>query len=150
MREVVKRLMDSGKLTKETLHIASAINEDEIAVYLSSEEYNLGGDDGTYLYELTTMLDMGIDLVSSDERVSAIIDVLKMYYKLSYKNMALLLNVSEEAIENIHVAPEKVEYKMRYDMVVKIMIIYYVLKYPNYVKIEMQREIHSILQQQTR
>jgi len=133
----------NNKLTVKMICIATAITREELESYLDGVG-SISVDDEAYLHGLTCMFEYGINLESPHNRIAMIIDTLMTYYEMNYQTISSCIDTSEEIIKSIHMKSHNCDHEMLYDIAIKIMMIYYVLKYPDYEKMKGQRKMHGL------
>ncbi|GKU25220.1 hypothetical protein CFB3_34250 [Clostridium folliculivorans] len=79
------------------------------------------------------MLYDGIDTISEDSRVKAIIDLLTMDYDMSYESIALYSSISLSDVENFMKDTSSISFEKKYKLAVAAIFLHFLLKKePNY------------------
>ena len=138
MNNELKTLINQGKISSETIEILVGIDADKLNCYLNGNINILDLNETAYLYNLLCMLGLGIEIECGDKRISAIIDTIVKFYKFSHKQISLCTGIDETIIIDMHKSPKNIDYKKRYEVAIKIFMLYYVFKYPDYQKIKQQ------------
>ncbi|MBK1810704.1 hypothetical protein JHL18_08645 [Clostridium sp. YIM B02505] len=80
-----------------------------------------------------SMLYDGIDTISEDSRVKAIIDGLTMNYAMSYESIALYSSLSLNDVESFMTDTNSISFEKKYKLAVATLFLHYLLKKePNY------------------
>ena len=125
--ELVMDLIESGKISRETICIAGNISEKTLVEYLSGNVTRMKPCDIQYLDELAMLIGHGLMLVPEDERVKVILENLICDYGFTSTQLSRLLNIDFEIIEGI-LHSKEVSLDDKYRLAVKEAYLFYALK----------------------
>lgn len=125
--DILNSLIESEKISKETIIIAARISKDTLEQYLSGNIHGLDCGDISYLDELTMQLGPGRELVSNDERVKGILESLIDCYNYKVTELSRLFDIDEGLIRDVLEGKEIDLYK-KYILSVSSAHLFYVLK----------------------
>lgn len=131
VKKILNDLIRQKKLSLETLGIVTRSESCELQKFLAGEDTELTSDQIGYLGDIAMMLTVGVEEIPDDKRIAAIIDALEGVYKLDKKAISLLTKIDENIIAAVHSNPEQVPWKEKYQVAIKVYMIFYLFKYPN-------------------
>lgn len=125
--DILGSLIESEKISKETIIIAARISKDTLEQYLTGNTYGMDCGDISYLDELTMQLGPGRELVSNDERVKGILESLIDCYNYKVTELSRLLDIDEAIIQDV-LEGKEVDLQKKYILAVSSAHLFYVLK----------------------
>lgn len=120
-------LLKNGYLTIESLSRISKINENDLEKYMLGN-YELSLDDISRLTMILGMLCEGMQLVEDDDRINAIIDVLKDEYKMDNRSISYYVGITQEKLELFIDKPSEISFEDKYKIAVRVSILNYFFK----------------------
>ena len=127
IRDRYNELFKNGYLTIESLSRISKINENEIEKYMLGN-YDLSFDDNSRITMISGMLCEGMQLVEDDDRINAIIDVLKDEYKMDNRSISYYVGIAQEKLEMFIDKPSAISFEDKYKIAVRVSILNYFFK----------------------
>lgn len=120
-------------ITLNTLNKVTGIEIDWLSDYINAkaEIYDLPIEKYGYLYEIVTFLSVGIKMISEDERIKGVIDVLVQIFGLNHKTISLYAGLEEQDIDNFMRDTSLLDFEKKYKLATASMILHYLFKNPN-------------------
>lgn len=81
------------------------------------------------LVETVMMLSYGLPMISDDDRIKGVVDVLEQIFKVSYDTIALYTGLTIEDIENF-MENNLTSYEKKYKLATTTMMLHYLFKQP--------------------
>lgn len=134
IREKLLIAIKEYKITLDTLNRVTGIDINWLSDYINrkKEIYDLPIEKYGDLFEVTIFLSEGIKMVSEDERIKGVIDVLVQIFGLKYETISLYAGLEKQDIENFMRDTTLINHEKKYKLATASMILHYLFKNPNY------------------
>lgn len=130
IRDKVSVIVNEYNVTLDTLHKVTGVDVDWLSDYIEKrralsdlpmEQYGL-------FFETVIALSEGIRLVSDDERIKGVIDVLVQVFGLTHDTISRYTGLAEQDIELFMRDPALVDCEKKYRLATKSMFLHYMFK----------------------
>lgn len=147
IREKLLIAINEYKITLNTLNKVTGIDINWLSDYINSknEIHDLPMEKNATLFEVTILLTEGIKMVSEDERIKGVIDVLVEIFGLNYETISLYAGLEKQDIENFMKDTTLIGYEKKYKLATASMILHYIFKNPNYHYGESDAEMDRVI-----
>ncbi|WP_425806753.1 HTH domain-containing protein [Desulfitobacterium sp. Sab5] len=133
IREKLLTTIKEYNITLNTLNKVTGIDIDWLSDYIKGkkESDDLSLEKSAFLWEITIFLSEGIKMVSEDERIKGVIDVLAQIFGLEYETISLYSGLEKQDIENFMKDPNLIDYEKKYKLATASMMLHYLFKNSN-------------------
>lgn len=130
IREKLLIAIKEYKITLSTINKITGIDINWLSDYINGkkERDDLSIGKSGLLWEITIFLSEGIKMVSEDERIKGVIDVLVQIFGLEYKTISLYSGLEEQDIENFMKNTNSIDYEKKYKLATASMMLHYLFK----------------------
>ncbi|WP_066638671.1 HTH domain-containing protein [Desulfolucanica intricata] len=134
IREKLMTACKEYKITLDTVNKVTGIDINWLSDYINrkKEIHDLPINKQVALSEITIFLSEGIKMVSEDERIKGVIDVLVQLFGLKYETISLYAGLEKQDIENFMKDTTLINYEKKYKLATASMMLHYLFKNPNY------------------
>lgn len=132
IREKLLIAIKEYKITLNTLNKVTGIDTNWLSDYINNKKeiHTLPIEKYGPLFEVTIFLSEGIKMVSEDERIKGVIDVLVEISGLKYETISLYAGLEKQDIENFMKDTTLIGYEKKYKLATASMILHYLFKNP--------------------
>lgn len=129
----LKTLVENGKITINTLSKVTRIEKQWFEDYISEKEHieSISPDEIHFITDFISILSLGMK-IDDDSRLKAIIEVLTQIYEMNTDTIANCIEIDRQIIENFMLDSNLISMEEKYTLSVKVMFLYYILKFPKY------------------
>lgn len=133
IREKLLTAIKEYNITLNTLNKVTGIDINWLSDYIKGkkESDDLSLEKSAFLWEITIFLSEGIKMVSEDERIKGVIDVLAQIFGLEYETISLYSGLEKQDIENFMRDPNLIDYEKKYKLATASMMLHYLFKNSN-------------------
>lgn len=133
IREKLLTAIKEYGITLNTLNKVTGVEIDWLSDYISEKKqlHDLPIEKYGSLYEIIIFLSDGIKMVSEDERIKSVIDVLIQIFGLNQKTISLYAGLEEQDIDNFMRDTSLIDFEKKYKLATASMILHYLFKNPN-------------------
>ncbi|NLI92221.1 MAG: hypothetical protein GX434_08470 [Peptococcaceae bacterium] len=133
IRERLLLAINDYKITLDTISKVTRINIDWLSDYINrkKEKHDLSIQELGYLWEISVFLSEGMKIVSEDERIKGVIDILVQLFGLGYETISLYSGLEEQDIENFMKNTDSIDYEKKYKLAIATMMLHYLFKNSN-------------------
>ncbi|WP_308417927.1 HTH domain-containing protein [Halalkalibacter okhensis] len=125
-RDHLKSILDDYKLTPHTFGLISGLDEKEVLDFANYETdlAHLPHEKVGHMVSMIGLLSDGMTLVTSDERVKAITEILNQQFQVSFETLALYAKLEEKEINAFMSDCDSLTYEKRYQLAVVVMFLF--------------------------
>ncbi|EHQ90810.1 HTH domain-containing protein [Desulfosporosinus youngiae] len=133
IRENLLVAIKEYKITLYTLNKVTGIDINWLSDYIDKKKElaDLPIEKYGLLFETTIFLSKGIKMISEDERIKSVINVLVQTFGLKYETISHYAGLKIHDIENFMKDTTMIDYEKKYKLATASMILHYLFK-PNY------------------
>ena len=133
IREKLLISIKEYKITLNTLNKITGIDINWLSEYINGikERDDLPIEKYGLLWEITIFLSEGLKMVSDDERIKGVIDVLVQIFGLTFETISLYAGLEKHDIENFMEDTTSIDYEKKYKLATGSMMLHYLFKNPN-------------------
>ncbi|HVJ50673.1 HTH domain-containing protein [Desulfitobacterium sp.] len=133
IREKLLIAIKEYKITLNTLNKVTGIDINWLSDYINGKKKrdDLPIEKSGFLWELTVFLSEGIKMISEDERIKGVIDILVQIFGLEYETISLYSGLEKQDIENFMKDTNSIDYEKKYKLATASMMLHYLFKNPN-------------------
>lgn len=136
IRERLLTAVREYEITYDTLHKVTGIDADWLKEYIEQNNrlwYSLSNEAQVRLAETAGLLVDGMQVVSADDRIKGIIDVLVKTFGITYETLSLYAGIKEQDIGAFMQDSTVLDYERKYKLATVSMFLHYIFK-PNEIK----------------
>ncbi|MHB1629548.1 MAG: HTH domain-containing protein [Bacilli bacterium] len=133
IRDKLLVVVNEYNITLDTLHKVTGIDVGWLSEYISKKRplSDLPMEQYGLFFETVVILSDGMKLVSDDERIKGVIDVLVQVFGLKYDTLSLYTGLDEQDIELFMRDPAMIDFEKKYKLATKSLILHYIFKNKN-------------------
>lgn len=133
VRENLQLAIKEYGIKLSTINKITGIDMNWLSNYLngSKERDELSIEESGLLWEITIFLSGGIKMVSEDERIKGVIDILTQIFEIDYKTISLYSGLKEQDIESFMTNTNSIDCEKKYKLATTSMMLHYLFKNPN-------------------
>ena len=130
IRERLFIAVQKYKVSYDTLQQVTGIEVLWLKEYIENnrELYLLSHETMTQLAEIAGLLVDGMQLVSEDERIKGVIDVLVQVFGITFATLSLYTGIEEQEIRRFMSNPSQIDYEKKYKIATASMFLHYIFK----------------------
>lgn len=142
IREQLLVTIKEYKITLDTLNKVTGIDINWLSDYANEKKelYDLPIEKYGVLFEITAFLSEGIKMITEDERIRGVIDVLVQIFGLKHETISLYAGLEKQDIENFMKDTTLIDYEKKYKLATASMMLHYLFKNTNYPVIKAPQE----------
>ncbi|MEX3745555.1 HTH domain-containing protein [Lysinibacillus xylanilyticus] len=124
-KEDLKKILEKYKVSPKTFGLISGMNEDEVLdyAYENSTLSNLPLEKELLIDTFIGLLSDGMELVTADERVKAIIEHLNTRFLISNETLALYSHIQEKELNDFINDSNTLSYEKRYRLAAVVLFL---------------------------
>ena len=133
IRERLLTAVRKYAITYDTLHKVTGIGADWLKEYIEKNHglwYSLSHEQQSQLAKIAGLLVDGMQLISEDERIRGILDVLVQDFGITYETLSLYSGLDEDDIAVFMRDTTVVDFERKYKLATVSMFLHYIFK-PN-------------------
>lgn len=136
IRKKLLMAINEYKITVETLNKVMQIDIDWLSAYINEKKElsDLPAEELGLLFHIIPMLSDGMTMVSEDERIKGVIDVLVETFGLKYETISLYARLEKHDIENFMQDTTSLDFEKKYKLATTSMMLHYLFKNPKFPK----------------
>lgn len=124
-REDLKKILEKYKVSPKTFRLISGINEEDVLdyAYENTTLSNLSLEKELLIGNFIGLLSDGMELVTADERVKAIIEHLNTSFQISNESLALYSHIQEKELNDFIEDSNTLSFEKRYRLAVVVLFL---------------------------
>lgn len=124
-REDLKKILEKYKMSPKTFGLISGINEEEVLEYAyeNSTRSNLPLEKEFLIGTIIGLLSHGMETVTADERIKAIIEHLNTSFQISNETLALYSHIQKKELNDFINDSNTLSYEKRYRLAVVVLFL---------------------------
>lgn len=130
IREKLLNAIKEYKITLDTLNKVTGIEVNWLSDYINKKKEidDLTAEKNLCLLQITVFLNEGMKIVSNDERIKGVIEVLVQIFGLKYETLSLYAGLEKQDIESFMKDATLIDYEKKYKLATTSMMLHYLFK----------------------
>ena len=125
-RDNLKIILEDYKITPYTLSLISGLDETTVLEFTNhkTDLSHLPHEKVGHIVSMISLLSDGMTLVTADERVKAIIEILNDNFQISAKTLALYAKIEEKDVDEFMRDFDSLAFEKRYRLAVVVLFLF--------------------------